>query len=147
MKILERFFPYIPHNFFTLPHYPYLSEIPLIMTENFLPMVAATSGSGTCFSQFPIAEMWWRKGLGHLRELLGGVRSHSQLFCIPRQYPHPGPFFLVIWNSSKYYTQSYSYWAIKPVVQIDLKQVETRKSLYFLLTQRGLRFSELYRCD
>lgn len=44
-------------------------------------------------------------------------------------------------------TQSYSFRAIKPVVQIDLKQVETRKSLYFLLTQRGLRFFELDRCD
>lgn len=49
------------------------------------------------------AEIWWR---GWFTWGLNGVSSHIQPFCIPLQHPHQGPFFLVIWSSSKYYTPS-----------------------------------------
>lgn len=49
------------------------------------------------------AEIWWR---GWFTWGLNGVSSHIQPFCIPLQHPRQGPFFLVIWSSSKYYTPS-----------------------------------------
>lgn len=81
---------------------------------------------------------------GHLRELLGGVILSSSASLIST-LTQDHSFWLS--ETQVNITQSYSFRAIKPVVQIDLKQVETRKSLYFLLTQRGLRFFELDRCD